>query len=436
MEFARSLNYDSLVLDDASALTHSVDPTQPDYWVNATNQTYDADGSASTVGYEPLIRTAGASPALHHLQTPVHQGNTDYSIYMYVTWVDSTLDGTGGSDSVDGNADGVSDASGHDQKRVTVVVQWRDPVSSAYKSETVGSIFSDGKIPYHGAANSNQPPTVPCASAAYAGLTVTFTVAPSDPDGSIAEIDWNFGDGTATVVNGGTSQIHTYAAAGTYTVVNTVFDNASSSASNSNHSPACTFTPSNTSNGTGGPDGTVVIAGGATYTTQLQVTLTLSSTSAAMCFQLSSDNSTWGAKQAYTTTTLYTLPSGNGVKTVYVRYWDSCGTGGNYGNTSSDTITLDQDGPNAPTNLTATSTTSGSNKTINLSWTAASPQSSDFAGYRVYHRPTTSTTWTQVTCGSGTTCSETVRKQDNYEYYVVAIDFAGNESAQSNHVTK
>jgi hypothetical protein len=41
-----------------------------------------------------------------------------------------------------------------------------------------------------------------------------------------------------------------------------------------------------------------------------------------------------------------------------------------------------------------------------------------------------------MTCGSGTTCSEIVRKQDNYEYYVVAIDFAGNESAQSNHVTK
>ena len=121
---------------------------------------------------------------------------------------------------------------------------------------------------------------------------------------------------------------------------------------------------------------------------------------------------------------------------MYVRYWDSCGSGGNYGNSANDSIILDTTAPNAPTNLTATSSSSGSNKTIVLNWSAASPQSSDFAGYRVYHRPTTSVTWTEMACGSGTTCSEVVKKQDNYEYYVVAVDNAGNLSAQSNHVTK
>jgi len=49
---------------------------------------------------------------------------------------------------------------------------------------------------------------------------------------------------------------------------------------------------------------------------------------------------------------------------------------------------------------------------------------------------TTSSTWSQVTCsGSGTTCTTSVKKQDTYEYYVVAYDLAGNESAHSNHVT-
>ena len=37
---------------------------------------------------------------------------------------------------------------------------------------------------------------------------------------------------------------------------------------------------------------------------------------------------------------------------------------------------------------------------------------------------------------SGTTCADTYKKQDSYEYYVVAVDNAGNISAQSNHVTK
>jgi prepilin-type N-terminal cleavage/methylation domain-containing protein len=439
MEFARSLNYDSLVLDDASALTHDSDPTQPDFWVNATNQTWDPDGSSS-LSPESLIRSPGASPALHHLQTPVQQGNTNYSIYMYVTWVDSTVDGTGVADNLDGNADGIPDAGGHDQKRVAVVVQWRDPVRGTNVSESVSSIFSDGTIPYHGPSTTNQPPSVPCPTALYNGLTLTFTVAATDPDGSVVRIDWNFGDGN-TIADGTSTatRMHTYTAAGSYTVVNTVWDNASSSASNAN----CVFNPSAASNGTGGPDGTIAIVGttvgGVKYTTQTQVTLALSSpaTPAPACFQLSNDGgSTWGAKQTYATSTLYTLSSGDGPKVVNVRYWDSCGPGGNYGTSANDSITLDSTAPNAPTNLTATSSISGANKTVTLSWSAASPQSSDFAGYRLYHRPTTSTTWTQMTCGSGTTCSETVKKQDDYEYYVVAIDNAGNLSAQSNHVTK
>src|SRR5439155_22597601 len=121
----------------------------------------------------------------------------------------------------------------------------------------------------------------------------------------------------------------------------------------------------------------------APYPTQTQVTLTLSPT-APVCFQLSNDGSTWGAKQTSATSTLYPLTSGDGTQTVYVRYWDACGSGGNYGNSANDSIILDTTAPNAPTNLTATSSTSGSNKTIVLNWSAASPQSSDFAGYRVY----------------------------------------------------
>jgi len=36
---------------------------------------------------------------------------------------------------------------------------------------------------------------------------------------------------------------------------------------------------------------------------------------------------------------------------------------------------------------------------------------------------------------SSTACSDTHKKTDSYEYYVIAYDLAGNQSAQSNHVT-
>jgi YVTN family beta-propeller protein len=46
----------------------------------------------------------------------------------------------------------------------------------------------------------------------------------SDPDGSVARYDWDFGDGN-TLPNGGPNPSHTYAAAGNYTVKLTVTDN-------------------------------------------------------------------------------------------------------------------------------------------------------------------------------------------------------------------
>ncbi len=57
------------------------------------DQTFDPDGDGDPSCRSRSYRIAGASPALHHLQTPVEQGNSSYAIYMYVTWVDSPTDG-------------------------------------------------------------------------------------------------------------------------------------------------------------------------------------------------------------------------------------------------------------------------------------------------------------------------------------------------------
>src|SRR5438876_749505 len=85
MEDARTLNYANLVLSDASPLSHSTTPTNPDYWVDQT-QTFDPDGSGP-LSPEPLVRVAGASPALQHYQNPLVVGSTTYTVYRYVTWV-------------------------------------------------------------------------------------------------------------------------------------------------------------------------------------------------------------------------------------------------------------------------------------------------------------------------------------------------------------
>jgi PKD repeat protein len=61
-------------------------------------------------------------------------------------------------------------------------------------------------------------------------LTVNFTDASTDPDGTVVTWSWNFGDGTTS---SGTNPTKTYTSSGTYTVTLTVTDNASATGSKS-----------------------------------------------------------------------------------------------------------------------------------------------------------------------------------------------------------
>jgi PKD repeat protein len=77
--------------------------------------------------------------------------------------------------------------------------------------------------------------TAPTANytAACTGLACTFTNTSTDPDaGTTLTSDWDFGDGTTHGTE--TSPAHTYAAAGTYTVVLTVTDNGGLKGTKSN----------------------------------------------------------------------------------------------------------------------------------------------------------------------------------------------------------
>lgn len=445
MELARNLNYENVILlqELANPITHSTDPDNPDYWVDeGPPLTYDPDDDGP-LGFESLV-VEDANPYLLHYQTDVQQGNTSYTVYTFVTWVDSPLDGTGGADAADGNEDGVDDSNGQDQKRVTIVVSWDSISNGVASSLTMGSLFSDGKVPYHadGGAAVNQPPTVICPLTSNADKTANFTAQATDVDGTISQVDWDFdGDGTYEVTNGGGNQSHTYNPAGTYTVVNRVFDDDGASATNTALNCEVTVTnpeppdPDNTA-----PTGSIVINSGSGYTTQLQVTLTLDATdepggSGVSKMQFSTDGVTYGAAQDYATSAIYTLDSGDGTKTVYVKFIDAAG---NVSSAYSDNIVLDTGLPGAPSGLTASR--AANKKSAVLQWSAPAPLPGDLAGYQVWRRPTTSSTWSQITCnyiyGVPTKCQDpSMDNLTNYEYYVVSVDNAGNQSAESNHVT-
>ena len=427
MEDARTLNYDNLVLSDASPLSHSTTSTNPDYWVDQNAQTYDPDGSGPLTT-EPLVRVAGASPALQHYQNPLIVGSTTYTVYRYVTWVDSPTDGIGAADAADGNRDLVSDAGGQDEKRVTVVVTWNDEFGRGTTSQTQSSLFTDGKVIYT-APTKNTPPTVSCPSVSSINdRTVTLSAVTSDPDGTIASVGWSFGPDSSTAT--GTTVTHTFPLPyGTYSIVNTVVDNGGGSSTNS--SLNCSVTTVNPFVGNGGPDGTVVIAGGATYTNSTIVALTIAKTGGGnpTQMQLSNDGTTWNPKVAFNTSASWTLLTGDGTKTVYIRLFDSSGR---YGTATNDAIVLDTTPPGAPTNFViASSSTSGSNKTLTFTWSAPSGVA-DLGGYRVWGRLITSTGAFSLVCDtSSTTCSHTHKKTDTYEYYVQAYDLATNAGPQS-----
>jgi hypothetical protein len=122
------------------------------------------------------------------------------------------------------------------------------------------------------------------------------------------------------------------------------------------------------------------------------------------------------------------MPSGDGTKTVYARFYSSSGT---FGTIATDTIVLDTVAPSTPTNFKkASTTTSGANTTINFTWTAVTD--SALGGYRVYKRLITSIGAYSLVCDTtSTACSDTHKKTDTYAY-----DLATNVSAGSTpHLT-
>ena len=95
-------------------------------------------------------------------------------------------------------------------------------------SNTLGTEFAIGSNPNAIAIVPNQPPHAAFTSTSPApkpSAAIAFDASGStDPDGTVARYDWNFGDG-AVAQNAGAKPSHAYAKAGTYQVTVTETDN-------------------------------------------------------------------------------------------------------------------------------------------------------------------------------------------------------------------
>jgi len=91
------------------------------------------------------------------------------------------------------------------------------------------------------------------------------------------------------------------------------------------------------------PAGSILINGGATYATSTLVALTLSASGSGVdAMRFSNNGSTWSTWEPYSSSKSWTLPSGDGSKTVYFQYRDQTG----YVSPSySDSIILDTAAP-------------------------------------------------------------------------------------------
>jgi hypothetical protein len=177
------------------------------------------------------------------------------------------------------------------------------------------------------------------------------------------------------------------------------------------------------------PVGTIAIAGGATLTNTVAVTLALAATDdskvAQMCL---SEAATCTAFVTYATTYAFKLATTNGSHTVRAWFRDT------WGNTSSPVTTSIVLDTVAPAGGTLTATAAAGK--VTLAWTAATDATSGVDGYRLVGAagataPASCTAGTLLYSGSALTFTHTLAAKTTFSYRLCAKDKAGNMSAGS-----
>ena len=169
------------------------------------------------------------------------------------------------------------------------------------------------------------------------------------------------------------------------------------------------------------PSGQIGLNSGATYCTSRNVTITLNSAdTASMCF--SNDNSSFSGWEAYASSKSWTVPDGDGTKTMYVKYKDEAG---NISTAVSDTIILDTTAPSGSVTINDGATHCNS-LNISLSLTSSDAAYMCFSNDNISY-----SAWENYAASKSLTLSE----GDGTKYvYVKYKDAVGNIATVSDSI--
>ena len=159
------------------------------------------------------------------------------------------------------------------------------------------------------------------------------------------------------------------------------------------------------------PSGSVLINSGSTYTKSISVTLSLScSDNSGSCSKMRIANTFSGVSSAtirsFSTSTSWTLLSGDGTKAVYIKYQDNSG---NWSNTFADTIVLDTTVPDKAPTVSISTDKSSYKIGENISIKVVGTDDIDVSSVQAYYNGswhTTMCTGIQTTCTRFFTASE------------------------------
>lgn len=247
-------------------LGQPITPAQADLVYDGAANAWVHDIALDAAGRPVIVLATFPSPSDHRYR---------YARWTGSAWVSSEITPAGGSISLDGQQPYYSGGVTLDHEDPSVVYLSRDvggtfevetwrtpdggatwtrtPVTAGSSSANVRPVSPRGLIPFSGdfsvvwlhgtytsyvdyrtslatamATGGNQPPIAdaePSRTAGRAPLTVSFDGSgATDPDGTVIDWSWNFGDGTA--LGSGPRPSHTYTSAGHYFATLTVTDDA------------------------------------------------------------------------------------------------------------------------------------------------------------------------------------------------------------------
>ena len=166
------------------------------------------------------------------------------------------------------------------------------------------------------------------------------------------------------------------------------------------------------------------------YTASTTVTITMALTSCPGTVLAAFSNNgggTWSADVTYSSSSpnlAWTLSPTDGTKTISGRVRN--GSSGSWTSLVDKSIILDTTVPTTPASISRTVSCSGSTRTTNLTWSAATD--TYLVGYHVY-TSSDGTVWVLQSTTSALTTSTTSSKVSTTYYRVKAYDAAGNESS-------